>query len=56
MVRGPPEQPEDRIGADAQQARALRVNSGGRAGLLKGLPGIVHPRMDQKAPADMQST
>ena len=48
-------QPVDRVGADAQQARALSVNSGGRAGLLEGIPGIVHPRVDQKVPADMRS-
>jgi len=48
-------QPEDRVGADAQQARTLSVNSGGSAGLLESIPGIVRPRVDQKAPADMRS-
>ena len=48
-------QPVDRVGADAQQARALGVYSGGSAGLLESILGIVHPRMDQKVPADMRS-
>jgi hypothetical protein len=39
----------------AQQARALSVNPCGRAGLLEGIPGIVHPRADQKVPAAMRS-
>jgi len=38
-----------------RQARTLSVNSGGRAGMLEGIPGIVHRRTDQKAPADMRS-
>ena len=47
-------EPVDRVGADAQQARALSVDSGGRAGLPENILGIVHPRADQKAPADMR--
>ena len=48
-------QPVDRVGADAQQARTLSVNPGGSAGPFQCVPGVVHPRMDQKAPADMRS-
>ena len=43
----------DRIGSQAQQARAVRVYTGERAGLLERLLGAVNPRADRMATPGM---
>ena len=48
-------QPVDRVGADPEQAGAGGVDPGDGAGPLEDVPGIVHPRVDRRVPADMRS-
>ena len=48
-------QPVDRVGADPQQAGTVGIDPGDRAGPLEDVLGIVHPRMDRRAPAGMRS-